>query len=69
MVVDDQIPVYEDSEFIYCSNQKDKNEFFVPLLEKAYAKLNGCYAFTDGGEAPDAMTDLTGNGNRKKKYF
>jgi len=46
VVVDDQIPVYEDDEFIYCSNQKDKNEFFVPLLEKAYAKLNSCYAFT-----------------------
>jgi len=60
VVVDDKIPVDEDGEFIYCSNQKDKNEFFVPLLEKAYSKLNGCYAFTDAGEPCDAMTDLTG---------
>lgn len=60
MVVDDRIPVDEKDEFIYCSNQKDTNEFFVPLLEKAYSKLNGCCVFTEAGQASDAMTDLTG---------
>jgi len=60
VVIDDMIPVDEEDNFIYCSNAKDKNEFFVPLLEKAYSKLHGCYAFTDGGEASNAFTDLTG---------
>ena len=34
-----------------------------PLLEKAFAKLNTCYEFLDGGEAIDAMIDMTGGIN------
>lgn len=33
---------------------------FGPLLEKAYAKLNSCYEFLDGGFAIDSMIDMTG---------
>ena len=33
---------------------------FGPLLEKAFAKLNSCYEFLDGGDAVDAMIDMTG---------
>ena len=60
VVVDDKLPVNEQNELIYCQNQKDKNEFFGPLLEKAYAKLNGCYEFLNFGDPTDALTDLTG---------
>ena len=33
---------------------------FGPLLEKAYAKLNICYEFLNGGDPIDAMIDMTG---------
>ncbi|KAJ3521717.1 hypothetical protein NMY22_g12196 [Coprinellus aureogranulatus] len=36
------------------------NETWVPLIEKAYAKLYGCYAHIEGGETREAIEDLTG---------
>ncbi len=60
VVIDDKLPVNENNELIYCHNSIEKNEFFVCLLEKAYAKLASCYEFLDYGDPNDAMTDLTG---------
>ncbi|KAJ2935083.1 hypothetical protein H1R20_g2057, partial [Candolleomyces eurysporus] len=37
-----------------------KDETWVPLLEKAYAKLYGCFAHLDGGQTREAIEDLTG---------
>jgi hypothetical protein len=52
---------------------KDINEMWVPLMEKAYAKvrnhsnveyniaqLHGCYEVLQSGSIAAAMTDLTG---------
>ena len=44
VVVDDYLPCALNTEtkqyeLIYCSNKTDKNEFFGPLLEKAYAVI------------------------------
>ncbi|TEB33837.1 cysteine proteinase [Coprinellus micaceus] len=36
------------------------DETWVPLIEKAYAKLYGCYAHTEGGHTCEAIEDLTG---------
>ncbi len=57
------MPVDENNELVFCHNEIDKNEFFGPLIEKAYAKFVGSYGLLDGGFASVSMTDLTGAGN------
>ncbi|RXW21859.1 hypothetical protein EST38_g4004 [Candolleomyces aberdarensis] len=36
------------------------NETWVPLIEKAYAKLYGCFSHLVGGQTREAIEDLTG---------
>ncbi|KAL8566600.1 hypothetical protein ACOMHN_054822 [Nucella lapillus] len=59
VVVDDRLPT-RYNRLLYCSNTKQENEFWVALLEKAYAKLYGCYEAIVGGRVHDALLDLTG---------
>ncbi|CAG8502677.1 7767_t:CDS:1 [Funneliformis mosseae] len=58
VVVDDYLPT-RDGRLIY-ARSKDQNEMWVPLLEKAYAKLCKCYEALKSGSASDALVDLTG---------
>lgn len=61
IVIDDYLPVdAESGSLVYCHNKQDTNEMFGPLLEKAFAKLNSCYEFLDGGDPSEAMIDMTG---------
>ena len=45
---------------LYFARSMEEGETWVPLIEKAYAKLHGDYAALSGGKAGEAIEDLTG---------
>ena len=45
---------------LYFAKSGTSGETWVPLIEKAYAKLHGNYSHLIGGQECDAIEDLTG---------
>ena len=70
VLIDDRIPCFS----VYNENQTKKpifahcrlsNEFWVPLIEKAYAKLHGSYSALASGCIDDGLVDMTGLVSKK----
>lgn len=58
VTVDDLFPCYPKGEPIFSSCLS--NDLWVLILEKAYAKLHGCYYQLRNGFVNEALLDLTG---------
>lgn len=58
ITIDDHFPCYPLQGPLFSSTCKD--DLWLLILEKAYAKLHGCYCALRGGSAHEALLDLTG---------
>eukprot|EP01125_Pyxidicula_operculata_P016579 TRINITY_DN5723_c0_g1_i1.p1 TRINITY_DN5723_c0_g1~~TRINITY_DN5723_c0_g1_i1.p1 ORF type:complete len:708 (+),score=180.70 TRINITY_DN5723_c0_g1_i1:166-2289(+) len=59
VTIDDRLPVNTSSQLVF-GHCKDENEMWLPLIEKAYAKLHGYYEAIESGSTASALMDLTG---------
>lgn len=61
VVIDDYLPVGPEGQLRF-ARSRDPLCFWVPLMEKAYAKLFRSYHAIEGGNTAEALLDLTGEG-------
>ena len=59
-LLDDRIPCSRNTGLPIYATCVNLNELWVPIIEKAMAKLHGCYESLNSGFIDDALCDLTG---------
>jgi hypothetical protein len=60
VIIDDRLPCGTNNGQPVFGKCKQIHELWVPLIEKAYAKLHGCYETLISGFIDDGLTDMTG---------
>ena len=70
VLIDDRLPCekvfYSDQpKVLFFGHCRQHNEFWVPLIEKAYAKLHGSYIDLNSGFIDDGLVDMTGLVSKK----
>ncbi|XP_048450560.1 calpain-10-like, partial [Rhincodon typus] len=58
VIIDDRLPCI--GRRLCFSRCRSEEVFWLPLLEKAYAKLHGCYEKLWAGQVCEALVDITG---------
>lgn len=65
VVVDTCLPYDPDTKMVCFGLNTNPQEFWVPLAEKAYAKLHGNYEAALEGTLIEGLTDFTGGISEK----
>ena len=60
VIVDERIPCFKGTKNPVFSHCKRVDEIWVQLVEKAFAKLNGCYGNLISGYVEEGVQELTG---------
>jgi calpain len=60
VIIDDRLPCTRSSYRPYYATCTNLEELWVPLIEKAYAKLHGCYQALISGHLDDGIDEMTG---------
>ena len=60
VIIDERIPCYKSNKTPVFARCKDLSELWVPLIEKAYAKIHHWYEALVSGFIDDGLTELTG---------
>lgn len=59
VIVDDYFPCTKNGKFAFTHSRGADNEIWVPLIEKAWAKVNSSYAMTIAGLPSEGLSTLT----------
>ena len=68
VIIDTELPYDKNFQTLVFAKCLDPSELWVPLIEKAYAKLAGCYQALTSGNIDDGLVDMTGYACEKLKY-
>jgi hypothetical protein len=59
VIIDDKLPISDGYKNVFASCN-DPEELWAPIIEKAYAKLFGCYETLRSGNIDEGLADMSG---------